>query len=130
MGPVSQVAGLVVLAGALILAAVWIILRDRMSPEKRERQRRLTLNRRGRLADGTITEANAATLYYSYAISGVVYTASQDISALYQYLPADPERLIGPVWLKYSTRNPENSILICEHWSGLRTNSKQGEANV
>ena len=28
--------------------------------------------------------------------------------------------LVGPVTLKYSTRNPANSIIICEEWSGLR----------
>ena len=41
-------------------------------------------------------------------------------------LPAEPDRLIGVVSLKYSPKNPANSILICEEWSGLRT--AQGES--
>ena len=35
-------------------------------------------------------------------------------------LPEDPDRLIGPVYMKYTPRNPANSIIVCEQWSGLR----------
>jgi len=117
---VWQVIGLAVLAGVLIASAAYILLDFRTTPEKKERMRRLVLSRRGRLGDGTITEATTTAIYYTYAISGVVYTASQDISQLYDFLPSDPERLIGPVWLKYSTQNPANSIVVCEQWSGLQ----------
>jgi len=62
----------------------------------------------------------ARRLYYSYCIRGVQYEASQDITTLRDYLPSEPERLIGVATLKYATNNPANSILICEEWSGVR----------
>ncbi|MCU1336910.1 MAG: hypothetical protein JWO19_2491 [Bryobacterales bacterium] len=96
----------------------------RANPEKRERKRRLELHRRGRLGDALITEATEAMLFYSYTVRGVQYEASQDIGTLRHLLPAEPERLIGPVSLKYSSKNPANSILVCEEWSGLRAPSR------
>jgi hypothetical protein len=92
--------------------------------EKRERKRRLELHQRGRLGDAQVTEATEALLYYSYSVRGVQYEASQDISTLRHLLPAEPERLIGPVSLKYSSKNPANSMLLCEEWSGLRAPSR------
>jgi len=84
-------------------------------------RRRLSVNLHGRLGDATITEIQDDTLYYSYSVGGVTYTASQDISQLRERLPADPNLLIGrPASLKYTPRNPANSIIICEDWSGLR----------
>jgi len=94
------------------------------NPEKRERKRRLELHQHGRLWDALITEASDVMLYYSYSVGGVQYEASQDVSALRELLPSQPERLIGPASLKYSPRNPGNSILICEEWSGLRAPSR------
>jgi hypothetical protein len=94
------------------------------NPEKRERKRRLELHRHGRLGDALITEATDAMLYYAYSVRGVQYEASQDINGLRHLLPTEPERLIGPASLKYSSKNPGNSILICEEWSGLRAPSR------
>jgi hypothetical protein len=78
------------------------------------------VNRLGRLGDALITEATESVIYYTYSIRGVQYTASQDVTALREKLPAEPERLIGVASLKYAPKNPANSILICEEWSGLR----------
>lgn len=106
-------------------SGVWLALRMmRTTPEKRERKRRLELHRHGRLGDALITESTDAMLYYTYSVWGVQYEASQDISGLRSLLPVEPERLIGTVSLKYSSRNPANSILICEEWSGLRAPSR------
>jgi hypothetical protein len=105
---------------ALIALATWIALRVHGTPEKRERKRRLNVHRQGRLGDAMISEATESTLYYFYTVRGVQYTASQDVSTLLGYLPADPLRLIGVSGLKYSSKNPANSILVCEEWSGLR----------
>jgi len=124
-----QVGGLACLAAVLLATAVRILLSHRSTAEKKERMRRLVLSRRGRLADGTITEASESSIFYSYSINGVVYAASQDISTLYEHLPGDPERLVGPVWLKYATQNPANSIVVCEDWSGLRQSIKK-EQNI
>ncbi len=96
----------------------------RTTPEKRERKRRLFLHQFGRLGDAFITEATDAMLYYSYSIGGVQYETSQDLSGLSHLLPAEPQRLIGPASLKYSAKNPANSMLICEEWSGLRAPSR------
>ena len=115
-----QVEVVCVLAAGLAALALWAALRKASTPEKRERQRRLTVNTTGRLGDAFITEATGDALYYTYSVRGVQYAASQDISALRDRLPADPERLIGMAGMKYATRNPANSILICEEWTGLR----------
>ena len=112
------------LAIALIALGVWIALRVvHGSPEKRERKRRLHINRNGRLGDALITEATETSLYYSYSVHGVEYSASQDIAALRDRLPPELGRLVGLANLKYAPKNPANSILICEEWSGIRASS-------
>ena len=120
MSPGAQIAVLAGFTLILVMAAVWIALHFRGSSETRERRRRQRVNRQGRLGDATVTEVTENTFYYSYSVGGAHYTASQDISALRESLPASPERLIGFASVKYSPRNPANSILVCEEWSGLR----------
>ncbi len=121
MPPNGQLAVLVGVALALIALGVWIALRVAQgNPEKREKRRRLHVHRNGRLGDALITEATDTLLYYTYSVHGVEYHASQEIAALRDLLPAEPGRLVGVANLKYSPRNPANSILICEEWSGLR----------
>lgn len=92
----------------------------RRNPEKRERRRRLRVNRMGRLGDALITEVSEKVVYYSYSVHGVHYSASQDIAALREKLPPELGPLVGLANIKYSEKNPANSILICEEWSGLR----------
>ena len=108
------------LAAALAALAVWIARRMRSTPEKRERLRRLSIHTSGRLGDAFLTEVRENLLHYTYKVRGVQYEASQDVSTLRDHLPADPERMIGMVGMKYLAKNPANSILICEEWSGLR----------
>jgi hypothetical protein len=126
MSAETQIAALCGIAVVLIALAIFIALRVRGSPEKREKKRRLAVHRLGRLGDALITEATGDTLYYSYSIRGVQYTASQDITSLRERLPAEPERLIGVAGLKYSPNNPANSILVCEEWSGIRDLPRTG----
>ena len=111
---------LFLIAVALIGFGAWIAIRRRSNPEKREKRRRLHLQKTGRLGDALVNEVDENLLYYSYSIRGVQYTASQDVSALRQQLPEDLSRLIGPSRMKYAVNNPANSILLCEEWSGLR----------
>ncbi len=120
MTPSVEVAALGALAALLIGLAIYIAMRVHGTPEKRERKRRLIVNRLGRLGDALITEVTESSIFYSYSVRGVQYTASQDISALRDRLPAEPDRVIGVASLKYSVKNPANSILVCEEWSGLR----------
>lgn len=118
-----QILVLCAVAFALAALALWTAFRSRMTPEKRERRRRLAVNTTGRLGDAFITEASEENLFYTYSVRGVSYAASQDITTLRDRLPGAPERLIGPTGMKYSTRNPANSILLCEEWTGLRAAS-------
>jgi len=109
-----------IVAAVLLGAGVIAFVRYRRRPKDKELLRRTALNLSGRLGDATITDIQEATLYYSYSVRGVNYTASQDISQLLGLIPEDPNRLIGqPASLKYSPQNPANSILISEEWSGL-----------
>ena len=105
---------------------VW---RRRLTPEERERRRRLEVNARGRITDGVITEVLTVEapsgrashlLHYSYDLHGVSYSAAQDITDLVEHLRRDPGCIGGPSSVKYLPRNPSNSIVICEQWSGLR----------
>ncbi len=120
MSPNMRIVLLGVFAALLVALAGWIITRVRTTPAERERRRRLLVNRVGRLADGMLTDVSGDTLYYSYNIMGVEYAAAQEVADLGGSLPGDRHLLIGPVTLKYLPRNPANSILLCEEWSGLR----------
>ena len=116
----ASVVALVVIAAALIALGIFILIRVRRKPKDKEMRRRLSVNHLGRLGDATITEVQDNTIFYSYSVGGVTYTASQDISQLLAQIPSNPEKLIGPASLKYAPRNPANSIVVCEEWSGLR----------
>ena len=74
------------------------------------------------MTDATISDIRGEELYYSYTVRRIEYAAAQDISAVRDRLPADPWVLIGSATVKYSPRNPANSIVVCEEWSGLRDN--------
>ena len=126
--PLSVITGLACIAGGVALLAMWRAVRSRLSPERREQRRRLDLNLHGRLGDALLTECHEDTLYYTYEVRGVHYTASQDISSLRDLLPSAPERLGGMVNMKYAAQNPANSILVCEEWSGLREPPRSADA--
>ncbi|HEV2690122.1 MAG TPA: hypothetical protein VGV35_16305 [Bryobacteraceae bacterium] len=117
----AQMAILVIVSVAFLTIAIYFFIRSR-KPKDKEQRRRLEVNRYGRIGDATITDVQDNTIFYEYSVRGVVYTASQDITQLRDHIPADPDRLIGPCGLKYATSNPANSIIVCEEWSGLRTN--------
>lgn len=95
--------------------------RSRVTPEERERRRRAGLVQSGKMSDASLVEIQGSLLFYSYAVRGVEYTASQDVSGLQQYLPQDFSVAAGPVLVKYDPRNPANSVVLSEDWSGLRT---------
>ncbi len=92
---------------------------SRIPPEEIERQRRRMLVAGGKMGDATLVEVRDMLLFYSYDVRGVEYTASQDVSRLAEYLPAELP-LSGPVLVRYNARNPANSIVLAEDWSGLR----------
>lgn len=109
----------------LIAVAIYIVrkyLRRRPTAEELERRRRGTLHRLGKMGDGEIidVETASALIVYSYSVAGVIYTASQDMVALQSFLPQDAMTMVGPVSVKFDPRNPANSMVLCEDWSGLR----------
>ncbi len=122
--------GLAAAATAAALAA-WALARwrwRRKSPEEIERLRRLDVNRRGRITQAHIvdvveTQAPAGRghlVVYKYEVAGVIYEVAQDVSALPD-LSAAAHALAGHTASnKYDTRQPTNSILACEEWSGIK----------
>jgi hypothetical protein len=118
----------IVLAGVLILLVALMGYRaweaSRVTPEERERRRRAVLVAGGKMGDATLLELRGDMLFYSYNVRGVEYTACQDIGPLKAMLPAEISTG-GPVSVKYDPRNPANSIVMAEEWSGLRV-SKPG----
>jgi hypothetical protein len=124
----------VALLALVVLAFAWIafsILRKlRLTPAEKERRRRAAISRTGRMHDGMITDVSADAIYYAYSVNGVDYIASQDLSELRDHIPKDPSVLIGYVTLKYAPRNPANSILVCESWSGFRASNRKEISQV
>ena len=100
---------------------------SRVTPEERERRRRLALVTVGKMGDATVLEIRGDFLFYSYDVRGVEYTASQDLSLLKSHLPADMSVLVGAVCVKYDAKNPANSIVLAEDWSGLRGQPRVSE---
>jgi hypothetical protein len=125
--PNPEAIGLAVgVLGLLVAAVIYAVrkhLRGRPTAEEVERRRRVALQREGKMGDGEIVDVmtDSGSIVYSYSVAGVIYTATQDLSALQPLLPADAMTMVGPVSVKYDPRNPANSIVLCEDWSGLRT---------
>jgi len=118
----ALVVALLVLSGVIGVRA-W--RRSRIPAEEWERRRRLLLLATGKMGDANLLDVHDNLLLYSYSVRGVEYTASQDISRLRQFLPADVASLAGHVLVKYDARNPANSIVLAEEWSGLRSANPQ-----
>jgi hypothetical protein len=73
----------------------------------------------GKMGDANLLDIREGLLIYSYAVRGVEYTASQDVSALKPFLPDGVASLVS-ICVRYDPRNPANSIVLAEKWSGLR----------
>jgi hypothetical protein len=113
----------VALLGVLVILLVTIgvhaWLRSRIAPDDKERRRRLMLLSAGKMGDANLVDIHDDLLVYSYAVRGVEYTASQDVSRLRLFVP-DGVASLGAICVKYDPRNPANSIVLAEEWSGLR----------
>ncbi len=111
--------------GALALVAtlgllIWRFLHPPLKPEEAERRRRDGLLGNGKIGDCEITDVDGDIITYTYSVSGVIYTVAQDAAAMARRLPEDRMRMVGPASVRYDTRNPFNSMVICEAWSGIR----------
>jgi hypothetical protein len=119
---ISQPAGglaIVLVALALAGLLIWKFLRRKPSPEELEKRRRTLLNASGKLGDAEVIDVEGAGIVYSYSVRGVGYTAAQDVTSLESLLPENTMTMIGPALVKFDPRNPANSIVLCEEWSGL-----------
>lgn len=128
---------------AIGATATYIYIRRRPTAEERERLRRDQLALTGRITDGSITDtrwpsathfdsgsdssseshaslaSNTPTmLLYRYQIAGVTYECAQDVSPLANLV--HQVRVDLPVQVRFDPRNPGNSIVVAENWSGLR----------
>jgi hypothetical protein len=118
-------AGLLTVLLAILGYRAW---RDsRVTPEERERRRREALAAHGKMGDAVLVEIREDALFYTYAVRGVEYTASQDVSSLTERVPRDYSS-IASVAVKFDPRNPANSIVLAEGWSGLRVEHAAGAA--
>jgi hypothetical protein len=116
-GVLLALAGVLAALGALIGYRAW--KRSRITPEERERRRRSALVAHGKMSDAMLVEIRDDLLFYSYGVRGVEYTASQDVSMLKGQMPPDFST-IDAVSVRYDPKNPANSIVVAEQWSGLR----------
>lgn len=124
------VAELITVALAAILLVLLAVLgyrvwqRSRVTAEERERRRCARLVAAGKISDAMLVEIRENLVFYSYGVRGVEYTASQDISRL-----AVDFSGVSAMSVKYDPRNPANSIVVAEEWSGLRRANRQVPEN-
>jgi LPXTG-motif cell wall-anchored protein len=111
-------AGLALGAGIGVL--VLLRRRKRKTPEELEALRRTWLSENGKLGGGEIVEVQDVQIAYLYDVRGITYNTSQDVTTLQHRLPEDRWSIVGAVGVKYDPRNPANSIVISESWTGLR----------
>ncbi len=115
----------ILIAGGLLIAGAlgWGVrshYKNQPTPAALERRRRSTLNTYGKMGDASVIEVQGTVAIYSYAVRGVEYTAAQDFSAIGMHVPEDTWSMVGPASVKYDPRNPANSIVVSEKWSGIR----------
>ena len=113
-----------------VAVASYALLRRKPKPANAvELERRTWLNTVGRITDGTVIDVQEITtaadrpatmLIYQYDVAGVSYEASQDVTYLRQWINLHSCRLGVPTSVKYDSRNPGNSMVIAEGWTGLR----------
>jgi hypothetical protein len=124
-----DIAAGVVLVGAVVPLAWWLIVRKRPTAEELERARRLFLVQSGRIVDGMlldVCEVEAedgrmlTMLLFHYRNGGVDYECSQDITDMPGVVDVAQIRAGFPCSVRCQPGNPQNSIVVAEQWSGLR----------
>jgi hypothetical protein len=121
---------LVLGAASAVVGYALLSRKPKRSSDAMEFERRTELARGGRIIDGTVidvqeleetpTQRQMILLIYTYDVAGVSYEASQDVTHLRQFIDLHSCRLGLPASVKYDPRNPGDSIVIAEKWSGLR----------
>ncbi len=117
-------------AATAIGVTIWLLRRHRPTPDELERLRRSNLARTGRLVDGMVLDicemegedgTTRTMLIYSYRIGGVDYECSQDITTIASAVSPDLLRVGFPCSVRYRQGFPQDSIVLAEEWSGLRS---------
>jgi len=129
---ISREVGIAVLGSAAIVAGgIWAVKAvrkwRRKSPDEIERLRRMEVNTCGRIIPGRIVELAepqpdgpaGPILLYDYEVAGVTCEAAQDLSALPEIAAAAPFLPGQSANVKFDPKQPTNSILACEAWSGV-----------
>ena len=111
----------VAISAALALAVAGFAMLRRALRRKanRERQRRLRIERSGRVTDGYVSGYNNGLVEYSWTWCGVSYTGSQDIQDLLHLNPELPMKLRGRVHVRLLPAAPHDSIVASENWAGV-----------
>jgi hypothetical protein len=113
---------------ATLVLSYFLFRRKSATPTELETQRRVWLEKVGRITDGTVIDVQeqksgdrpATLLIYQYDVAGVSYEASQDVTYLRQRINLHSCRLGLPTSVRYDPQNPGNSLVISEKWIGLR----------
>ena len=122
-------AGAALITGAAALGA-WLVFRKRPTAQELELARRVFLTQSGRLVDGNLLEVSQVPseegrtltlLIYDYRIGGVDYQCAQDVTDMPGIANPDQIRAGFPCSVRYQPGHPQNSIVIAESWSGLRS---------
>jgi hypothetical protein len=132
-----EMAGSLLILGALPAVVLWYSTRKRPSPVELETARRAMLVQSGRIVDGTFLDVaevesedgHMLTLVlFQYRIGGVDYECSQDITELRDAIDLSGVRSGFPCSVRYQPGNAQNSIVVAETWSGLRGSVPQAPA--
>ena len=111
---------------------IWLLRHHRPTADELERLRRNALARSGRLVDGMLLDickmdgedgTTRTMLVFSYRIGGVDYECSQDITTIVGTVFPGLLRAGFPCTVRYRQGSPQDSIVVSEEWSGLRTAS-------
>jgi hypothetical protein len=111
-----------------VFGTLLVVYLRRPSAEEIERRRREELALNGRITDGVILDARTLAgdesisetpevLLYSYRLAGVTYNCAQDVSHLAERVAGF--RIDQSVQIRYDPRNPGNSVVVSESWTGL-----------
>jgi hypothetical protein len=120
---------LILVGSAALLAAYLLLRRKPKTADEVERERRVWLDRVGRITDGTVIDVQempagehktSTLLIYQYDVAGVSYEASQEVTYLRPRINLHSCRLGVPTSVRYDPQNPGNSMVVSERWLGLR----------
>ena len=94
--------------------------RSRVTPEERERRRCARLVAHGKIGDATLVEIREILVFYSYCRARRGVHGVAGISRFAERVRRWISRGVRALSVKYDPRNPANSIVMAEEWSGLR----------